>query len=122
MIQIFFYQSSHKSCIEILILDRRSGFLQGVWYDPLAVSPLENEHVDRYDTQRLVPKLKVSGQLVTSPVRPGVCRRGRSLVLFGLVWFIIPLKLTVKSKFKQHRITHIKPRRIMHFLFGQSQG
>ena len=45
--------------------------------DPIAVWPLielklrekKNERVGRYETQRLIPKFKVSGQLVTSQVR-----------------------------------------------------
>ena len=43
---------------------------------PLAVSPLiglrlrgKDEHVGRYETQRLISKVKGSGQLVTSEVR-----------------------------------------------------
>ena len=46
------------------------------WYDPLAVSPLielelrgKNERVARRETKRLIYKLKVLGQPVTSEVR-----------------------------------------------------
>ena len=48
----------------------------GGWCDPLAVWPLveleirgKDKRVGRYETQRLIPKFKVSGQSVTSQVR-----------------------------------------------------
>ena len=56
------------------ILSRHKG--GGGWYDPLAVSPLielelreKNEHVARREAKRLIYKLKVLGQPVTSEVR-----------------------------------------------------
>ena len=49
---------------------------EGVGTTPLAVWPLielelwgKNERVGRYETQRLIPKFKASGQPVTSQVR-----------------------------------------------------
>ena len=84
MVQIYFIPIRQISCIEILILARRNSFLQGVWYHPLAVSPLiENEHVDRCETQRLVPKLKVSGQIATSEVRQMTRRLDLFFFLFN---------------------------------------
>ena len=74
-------------------------------YRPL----IENEHVDRNEPQRLVPKLKVAGQLVTSEARP-MTRRSE----FGF-WLITPLKVAIKSKFKHHLISQIKLHRIIYF-------
>ena len=66
---------------------------------PRAVSPLNGlkldrnkEHVGRYETQLLIPKLKVSGQPVTSEIRSSTQGSG-----FGC-WLITLPKVSVLSR------------------------
>ena len=90
---------------------------------PLATSPLielelrrENEHVERFKTQRLAPKFRVSGQLVTLEVM--------SLAQKSGVWFFYSKlhQMATEPTCRHHRNRYIKPLRIIYFVFGKGQN